>query len=64
MKQSSAPSPESQLTEFIARYSPEIGAEAHAVLAKMRKLVPGAIQLVYDNYNALVSRLWPERTRL
>ncbi len=59
MKQASSPSPESQLTEFIARYSPEIGAQADAVLARMRKLVPGAIELVYDNYNALVVGFGP-----
>ena len=43
-----SPTPESQLNAFIAEYSPEIAAQAHAVLARMRKLVPGAIQLVYD----------------
>jgi len=59
MKQSAAPSPESQLTEFIAKYSPEIGDQAQAVLARMRKLVPGAIELVYDNYNALAIGFGP-----
>jgi hypothetical protein len=45
--------PEEQLTGFIARYSPEIGVLAHAALARMRARLPGAIELVYDNYNAL-----------
>jgi len=45
--------PEEQLAGFIAKYTPEIGALAHAALAKMRARLPGAIELVYDNYNAL-----------
>lgn len=45
--------PEEQLTSFIAKYTPEVGALAHAALAKMRTRLPGAIELVYDNYNAL-----------
>src|SRR5438046_3419592 len=46
-------SPEEQLDSFLARYTPAIAAQARAVLAKMRSLLPGAIELVYDNYNAL-----------
>ena len=45
--------PEEQLAGFIAKYTPEIGALAQKALAKMRARLPGAIQLVYDNYNAL-----------
>src|SRR5438093_2461648 len=45
--------PEEQLDVFISKYAPEIAAQARAVLAKMRALLPGAIELVYDNYNAL-----------
>jgi len=45
--------PELQLAGFIAKYTPEIGALAQATLAKMRTRLPGAIELVYDNYNAL-----------
>jgi len=45
---------EAQLDVFIDRYTPEIAAQARAVLAKMRILVPGAVEMVYDNYNALV----------
>ena len=36
------------------KYDPALAALAKAALAKMRKRVPGAIELVYDNYNALV----------
>ena len=44
---------EEQLAGFIAKYTPEIGALALKALAKMRARLPGAIELVYDNYNAL-----------
>jgi hypothetical protein len=58
-----ARSPEKQLDGFIARYSPEVGALARAALAKMRTRLPGAIELVYDNYNALAIGFSPtERT--
>ena len=56
-------SPEEQLTGFIGKYTPEIGILAQTVLAKMRAHLPGAIELVYDNYNALVIGFGPtERT--
>jgi hypothetical protein len=42
-----------QLAGFIARFSPEVAALTKAVLAKMRKRYPTALELVYDNYNAL-----------
>jgi hypothetical protein len=45
--------PEEQLAGFIAKYTPEIGVLAQEALAKMRARLPGAIELVYDNYNAL-----------
>src|SRR5262244_2355288 len=55
--------PEEQLAGFIAKYTPEIGALAEKALAKMRARLPGAIQLVYDNYNALAIGFSPtERT--
>jgi hypothetical protein len=52
-------SPETQLAGFIAKYTSEIGKLARAVLAKMRKRLPGAIELVYDNYNFLVIGFGP-----
>jgi hypothetical protein len=56
-------SPEQILDGFIARYSPEIAARARKVLSRMRRLVPGAVELVYDNYNALAIAFGPsERT--
>ncbi len=45
--------PEAQLAGFLAKYTPETAALARAVLTKMRARLPGAIELVYDNYNAL-----------
>lgn len=46
-------SPDAQLAGFIAKYAPDIGATARAALDKMRVRLPGAVELVYDNYNAL-----------
>jgi hypothetical protein len=48
-----------QLDGFLAKYTPEIEKLARAALAKMRKRLPGAVQLVYDNYNALVIAFGP-----
>ena len=48
------PSPEDQLAGFLAKYTPEIAAEAVAALERLRPHVPGAVEMVYDNYNALV----------
>ena len=44
---------EEQLNQYIAKFSPEVAERAHEVLAKVRTLLPGAIEFVYDNYNAL-----------
>ena len=56
-------SPEKQLAAFIAKYTPEVAAVAHTALAKMRARLPGALELVYDNYNALAIGFGPnERT--
>jgi hypothetical protein len=54
-----ATSPEKQLAAFIARYSPEVAALARAALKKMRARLPGAVELVYDNYNALAIGFGP-----
>ena len=50
-----------QLTGFMKKYDPALAALAKAALAKMRKRVPGAIELVYDNYNALVIGFGPTK---
>jgi hypothetical protein len=51
--------PEAQLAGFIARFTPEVAALAKAALTRMRARLPGATQLVYDNYNALVIGFGP-----
>ena len=56
----SAPSPQIQLEGFLDRFSPEIAAVARAALVKMRAKLPGAIELVYDNYNALAVGWGPD----
>src|SRR5881394_3236730 len=43
-----------ELDGFLAKFSPEIEKLARAALSKMRRRLPGAVQLIYDNYNALV----------
>jgi hypothetical protein len=52
-------SPELQLEKFLAKYTPEMAGLAKAVLIKMRKRLPGAVEMVYDNYNALVIGFCP-----
>ena len=52
-------SPDGQLDVFINRYSPEIRALAEACLGKLRARLPGAVEIVYDNYNALVIGFGP-----
>ena len=54
-----AGSPERQVAGFIARYSPEVARLARQTRAKVRKLLPGAVELVYDNYNALALAFGP-----
>jgi len=43
-----------QLDSFLGKYNPEVETVARRALARMRKLMPGAIEMVYDNYNWLV----------
>jgi hypothetical protein len=45
--------PEHQLGSFLAKYSNEIASLAEAIRLRLRKLYPTALELVYDNYNAL-----------
>jgi len=47
-------SPAKQLALFLNRFSPEIAKLTRAARAKLRKRLPRAIEMVYDNYNALV----------
>ena len=54
-----APTPQAQLDAFLDKYSPAVATLARACLAKMRARLPGAVQLVYDNYNALAIGFGP-----
>ena len=49
-----SPSPAKQLSGFLAKFNPPIAKLAKAARARLRKRLPGAIEMVYDNYNALV----------
>ncbi len=51
--------PTQELDGFVAKYTPEIASLVRAVLLKMRARLPGAIELVYDNYNALAIGFGP-----
>ena len=46
-------SPEAQLGAFLAKFTPGVETQARAALARMSARLPEAVQLVYDNYNAL-----------
>ena len=48
-----------QLRGFLAKFTPEIAGAGGRALAQMRKLVPGAVEMVYDNYYALVIGFGP-----
>ena len=52
-------SPQRRLAEFIGKYSPEVARAARAARTTVRKLLPGAFELVYDNYNALALAFSP-----
>jgi hypothetical protein len=49
----SIPSPAAQLDAFLDKFTPDIAAQARIALRRMRARLPGALELVYDNYNAL-----------
>ena len=44
---------ETQIEGFIGKFSDEVAAQIRAARAEMRRRLPGAVELVYDNYNAL-----------
>ena len=48
-----------QLASFIGKFSPEVAALAQSILAAMRERYPTALELVYDNYNALAIGFGP-----
>lgn len=52
-----------ELDAFISKFTPEVQKLARAALAKMRKRLPGATQLVYDNHDALAVAFSPTENR-
>jgi hypothetical protein len=48
-----------QFESSLRKYQPSVAAEAKKSLAKLRKLIPNAIEMVYDNYNGLVVGFCP-----
>src|SRR6202042_2399710 len=55
----SDPTPAQQLGSFLAKFDPRVAASARAALAQLRKKLPTALELVYDNYNALAIGFGP-----
>jgi hypothetical protein len=55
----SAHSAEQQLASFIAKFTPGVASLTHSILARMRERYPTALELVYDNYNALAIGFGP-----
>jgi hypothetical protein len=53
------PTPARQLASFLAKFEPGVAASARAALSRLRKKLPGAIEMVYDNYNALAIGFGP-----
>ena len=51
--------PQQQLDTFLDRFTPENAKLARAAIARMRKRLPGAHRLVYDNFNALAVGFGP-----
>lgn len=54
-----AATPAGQFTAFLSKYEPALRRDARASLARLRRHLPGAVELVYDNYNALVVGFGP-----
>lgn len=54
IKKAGTESAEKQLDRFLDRFRPEVAGLAQTTLMKLRKRLPHAKELVYDNYNALV----------
>ena len=52
-------SPEQQIAGFLAKYTPEMLTSGRESRARMRQVIPGGFEFVYDNYNALVFGFGP-----
>lgn len=52
-------SAQERLDSFLVKFDPAVEALAKAARATLRRLMPTALELVYDNYNALVIGFGP-----
>jgi hypothetical protein len=50
---------EAEIAGFLAKYTPEMVAAGEAARRRMRERIPGGVEFVYDNYNALVFGFGP-----
>jgi hypothetical protein len=50
------------LADFLGKFDPRVAALAKSALSKLRSRLPGAFELVYDNYNALAIAFSPTET--
>ena len=48
-----------QLDAFIDKFSPEVAVRTRVELDRMRALLPCAVEMIYDNYNALAIGFGP-----
>jgi hypothetical protein len=63
VKVSKKKTPARELAGFLAKYDPVVASIARAALSRLRRRLPGATEIVYDNYNALAIGFGPgERT--
>jgi hypothetical protein len=53
------PSAERQLSGFLGKFDPKVARVARGACRRLRRLLPGALELVYDNYNALAIGFGP-----
>lgn len=53
------PTPQQQLAAFFKKYDPKIARQAQEAIRYLRRRLPGAMEMVYDNYNALVVGFGP-----
>jgi hypothetical protein len=54
---------EAQIEGFIAKFSDDVAAQIRAARTEMRRRLPGAVEMVYDNYNALAIGYGPTDKR-
>ena len=52
-------SAEKELAGFLKKFLPDIVKQAKAIRAKLQALLPGSVEMVYDNWNGLVIGFGP-----